>query len=178
MPENIIFSWEQPSLRTAGCELLLDGSEVAAIMRWEEIGVTVATIYNRWLFRQTGLIRTTILVKNGNTEQVEAVYKVGWRSGGKVQLNQDLKQFDWRSSGSKINEWLDNRGERLARFNLEVNPKGKRGSLETDQEQIDQPEFEILMALGWFLCVNQLGFGGFYDRLPDGTPGNGGPLSV
>lgn len=175
--ENVVFNWVQPTSPNEGCELVLDFNEVAAVMHWTDAGVEVETAYNNWLLKQVGVIRTTIEARNTGTETVEAVYRVGFRKGGTFSMNSDRNQFAWKVLSAKEFELVDDQGESWAKMFLEVNPKSKTGILETTQEIIDEPEFEVLMALSWYLGVTELGFkGSYHDRLADGTPGNGGPF--
>lgn len=156
--------------------MVLNFTEVAAVIRWKETGVQVETAYNQWLLKQVGVFRTTIEARNSQTDRVEAVYKAGFRKGGSIQIGQDGQQFAWKINSLKKFELLDNQGNSWAKWFLEVNPKSKTGLLETTQERIDEPEFEVAMVLGWYLCVTELGFTDrFHGQFLDGTPGNGGP---
>jgi hypothetical protein len=173
--ETVVFNWVQPTSTDEECELVLAFNEVAAVMRWTEAGVEVETAYNNWRLKQVGVIRTTIEARNTGKNSVEAIYKVGFRKGGTFRVNSERNQFAWKVLSPKGFELVDDRGESWAKIFLEVNPKSKTGLLETTQGRVDEPEFEVLMALSWYLGVTELGFKGSYlDRLADGTPGNGG----
>lgn len=177
MADEVVFNWDQPRTGDEAFELILGFTEAAAVFRRDEIYPTIETAYNRWSFKQVGIIRTAITVTNVETGQIEAAYRVNFRGGGgTAQLRQTNTRFTWRAINSKKFEWLDAENNVWGRFYLEVNPQGKRGHLETTQERVDQDEFELLMVIGWYLCINQLGFKeGINHRLMDGTPGNGGP---
>ncbi|MBN9392439.1 MAG: hypothetical protein J0I20_30675 [Chloroflexi bacterium] len=171
----VVFNWRQPFTFYAETKLLLNNSEVAAVIRREEIGTTIETAYNKWYLKQVGIIRTTILLRNIQTGLTEAVYKASWSNGGVMRFGQENKKFTWRDNGSKKFDWLDEEGKSWGKFQLEFSKKGKLGILETTGEKLDQNEFELLLVLGWYLCINELGYGGAgYERFQDGTPGNGG----
>jgi hypothetical protein len=170
MPDAIVFNWRQPVTAFTETSLLLNTSEVAAVIRREDIGTTIETAYNKWLLKQVGIVRSTIPVKNIHTGVTEALYKAGWRrGGGTIQFILQKTNFTWRTTDSKSYDWLSQENEIWGRFHLEFSKKGKLGLLETTQENLDRDEFELLMVLGWYLCINQLGYGGAgFERLPDG----------
>lgn len=174
--ETVVFNWVQPESTDEECELVLGFNEVAALMRWTDAGVEVETAYNKWRLKQVGVIRTTIEACNTGAESVEAVYKANFGNGGTFRVNSERSHFGWKVIAPKEFQLLDGRGESWARIFLEVNPKSKTGLIETIQERIDEPEFEALLVLSWYLGVTELGFRGTFQKPPsDGTPGNGAP---
>lgn len=153
--------WREPTALEPRFELH-SGDEVLATMALEPLCRTLATAETAegtWTFRQTGILSTTVHVREVGSDQDLAVFHPGFPGRGTLRFASGMS-FRWRRDhpgGSWSFRGED--GKPLLTLRLEKEPPGvpwphrTQAEVEISPAGRSNPRIPLLTALGWYLIL-------------------------